>query len=79
MAKRPGLVILISSASNFASFRELVLTDPQLQQQLRECESEHFVTKVVELGAALGYEFSPPDVHAAMNDARRVWLERWLS
>ena len=72
-------MILISSASNFESFRELVLTEPKLQQQLRECKSEQFVAKVVELGTAQGYKFSPTDVHTAMNDARLLWFERWLS
>jgi len=69
---------LTTSASNFESFRELVLREAKLQRQLRECGSEEFVARVVELGTARGYEFSAIDVEKAMNDARRVWLERWL-
>lgn len=77
-SNQQGVEILTTSASNFERFRELVLSEAKLQRQLRECGSEEFVTKVVELGAARGFEFSRTDVDKAMNEARRIWLERWL-
>lgn len=67
------------STSSFEQFRQLVLDDPALQQQLRAEYGLHaFLELVVRLGAEHGYEFSAEEVHAALQASRRTWLERWI-
>ena len=64
---------------NFERFREIVLRDLSLQEQLREiAERSVFIQKVVELSAKYGYEVTPEDVEEAMRRSRRAWLERWI-
>ena len=64
---------------NLERFRELVLRDPALQEQLREpAETEGFVALVLQLGRARGFTFTADDVTAAMQAGRRVWMERWI-
>jgi hypothetical protein len=67
------------SQENFERFREIVLRDLSLQEQLREIsERSVFIRKVVELSAQYGYEITPEDVDEAMRRSRRAWLERWI-
>lgn len=66
-------------SSHFEQFRQLVLREPSLQQQLREPSSlPAFFDLTVQLGAERGYHFSAEDVQAALNASRRAWLERWI-
>ncbi|HEX8735390.1 MAG TPA: Nif11-like leader peptide family natural product precursor [Pyrinomonadaceae bacterium] len=67
------------SLENFERFREIVLRDLSLQEQLREItERSVFMQKVVELSARCGYEITPEDVEEAMSRSRRAWRERWI-
>jgi hypothetical protein len=60
-------------------FRELVLRDPVLQEQLRTPEDVNkFLALVLEVGQARGFDFSRDDVTAAMQASRRSWMERWI-
>ena len=60
----------------FQRFREIVLADESLQQQLCALhEKEAFVRHVVELGLRYGCEFSPDEVEDAMRAGRRSWFE----
>ncbi len=60
-------------------FRELVLRDFALQEQLREPADAHsFVALVLQLGRERGFDFTEDDVNAAMQAGRRVWMERWI-
>lgn len=62
-----------------ARFRELVLADPRLHDQLRATPTEaEFLALIVRLGAERGCELSVPVVQAAIREQRRAWLERWL-
>jgi hypothetical protein len=56
-----------------------VLLDPSLQEKLRNLRSTpEFIQRVVEAGAARGFEFSAADVGEAIRAGHRVWLERWI-
>jgi hypothetical protein len=67
------------SQEDFERFREIVLRDLSLQEQLREIvERPVFIQKVVELGANRGFEITPADVEEAMRRNRRAWIERWI-
>lgn len=71
-------VISMSSAS-FEQFRQLVLSDPGLQQQLRATPDLYaFLDLTVQLGVERGYDFSVEEVQAALQASRRAWLERWV-
>lgn len=60
-------------------FREHVLGDPALQLRLRGLGGkDEFVARVVELAAEAGFDLTPDQVEAALNQARREWLERWI-
>ena len=67
------------SAASFEQFRQLVLADPALQQQLRATASlPAFLALTVQLGVERGYDVTVEDVQAALNASRRAWLERWV-
>lgn len=71
-------VIQMSTAS-FEQFRQLVLNDPALQQQLRSTPNmQAFLDLTVQLGVEHGYDFSIDEVQAALQASRRAWLERWI-
>lgn len=64
---------------NLERFGEMVLADCQLHEQLRATATEaEFAALAVRLGAERGCDFTPPVVQAAINEKRRLWLERWL-
>ena len=63
----------------FICFRELVMTDLALQDQLwAASEREVFVTLAVALGESRGCVFTAEDVRQALQEGRRAWIERWL-
>lgn len=66
-------------ASPFEQFRQLVLADPGLQQQLMQT-SDHsvFASLALELGEQHGCRFTAGDVDAALKAAKRSWVERWI-
>ncbi|MGA8213801.1 MAG: Nif11-like leader peptide family natural product precursor [Candidatus Sulfotelmatobacter sp.] len=64
---------------NLERFRELVLQDPALQEQLKAPgDRDSFVALVLQLGQARGFDFTVHDVTAALQANRRVWMERWI-
>ena len=67
------------SHANFERFRQLVLQDVEMQQQLRATsDDEAFLNLLIELGQKSGCSFTVDTVEAASNAQRRLWLERWL-
>ncbi len=63
--------------SEFDRFRELVLSDPSLQEELmRATERAEFISLAVRLGEEHGARFTTNDVDAAFQAARRAWAER---
>lgn len=60
-------------------FKDEVLADPELQQQLRStADRRDFLLLIIRLGHERGYQFSGSDVEAALVAAHRTWLERWI-
>jgi hypothetical protein len=62
----------------FDRFRERVLADPALQARLRGLPRAQFVASVVAVAGETGHDLAPDDVEAALTEARREWLERWI-
>ena len=66
-------------SSSFEQFRQIVFDDGELQSELRDIVvTNEFVARVVEVGAARGFDFSAEDVVQAMNEGRRAWIERGI-
>jgi hypothetical protein len=62
-------------SENFARFRELVWSDPELARRLWETpEHEAFVALAIRLGEERGLLFTSEDVHHAMSSGRLAWL-----
>ena len=60
-------------------FREEVLADDSLQQQLRDTkDTTNFMKLMIQLGRSRGYEFTESEVERALTAARRTWIERWI-
>jgi predicted ribosomally synthesized peptide with nif11-like leader len=67
------------SLENFEQFRQLVLRDKALQQQLRGAtERDGLVALAQQLGAERGYSFTSEDVLEALRARQREWIERWM-
>ena len=62
--------------NGFEEFREMVLDDEALQEQLRDLmDMDQFVARVVELGRGHGFNFTAYDVGDAIRSSQRSWLE----
>jgi predicted ribosomally synthesized peptide with nif11-like leader len=67
------------SQENFEQFRQLVLQDTALQQQLRgTSDRDQMIALTQQLGAERGYSFMTEDVLEALRASQREWIERWL-
>jgi predicted ribosomally synthesized peptide with nif11-like leader len=67
------------SQENFEQFRQLVLQDTGLQEQLRAIsDRDQFVSLTQRLGEERGYSFTIEDVLEALRVNHRAWIERWL-
>lgn len=67
------------SLENFHRFRELVLTDQDVQKQIRDIDDrEEFISRVVELAKSNGFEFDSQTVADEMMCGKREWIERWI-
>ena len=60
-------------------FIRLVLDDECLQRELRAVtQPSAFPTAVADAAGQRGCAVTPEDVQAALREARRSWLERWV-
>jgi predicted ribosomally synthesized peptide with nif11-like leader len=67
------------SQENFERFKQLVLQDAGLQEQLRgTSDRDRMVALTQQLGAERGYSFTTEDVLEALRASQREWIERWL-
>jgi hypothetical protein len=65
--------------NDFEQFREFVLSQPPIQTRLKQTDDRRsFVQLVKRVGRELGYRFSQEDVEAALQSARKDWLQRWV-
>ncbi|GAA5120283.1 aspartyl/asparaginyl beta-hydroxylase domain-containing protein [Luteolibacter yonseiensis] len=68
------------SESGFEPFRRLVLSESAMQEELGAITDRGiFLSHAVELGRKHGFDFLEDDVEAALQDARRKWMERWIA
>lgn len=60
-------------------FRQLVLRDPALQEQLwQTIETEPFIALTVQLGRERGFDFTGEEVRAVMRASQLAWMLRWI-
>ncbi|MDB6079402.1 MAG: Aspartyl/asparaginyl beta-hydroxylase [Akkermansiaceae bacterium] len=65
---------------DFEPFRRLVLSEPAIQEELVAITDRRtFLNHTVELGRKHGFDFLEDDVDAALQAARRNWMERWIA
>jgi Nif11 domain len=70
---------LTIAPQNLERFRQLVLADRSLFEQLRQtADLDGFVALAVRLGAEQGCVFTEQEVREAVRAWRRAWLERWI-
>lgn len=71
--------LMTSPAAAFADFRERVVRDPALFDQLATVgESVAFAALAVRLSGERGFSFTTDEVNAALQASRRAWIERNL-
>jgi hypothetical protein len=64
---------------NLERFRQLVLADCGLREQLQQTSDlDGFVALAVRLGAERDCVFTDQEVRAALRECRRAWLEKWI-
>jgi hypothetical protein len=67
------------ASENLERFRQLVLADRSLFDQLRQTAGlDAFVALAVRLGRERDCVFTEEEVRAALRECRRSWLERWI-
>ena len=67
------------SKENLEQFRELVLSDIDLQNELKKIiDRDEFFEKVRQLGAVSGFEIAREDIERQMNENRKLWHKRWI-
>ncbi len=65
--------------ADWERFRLAVLADRDLQQRLRSAPDwQTFVELALRLSAERGHGLTVVDLERALQDSRRLWLERWL-
>ena len=69
-------------AGSFAEFFAVVLSDNELQAELRRSSNDDpdgFADAVVAAGSARGFVFDRDEVDQAATVYRRAWIERWIT
>jgi predicted ribosomally synthesized peptide with nif11-like leader len=67
------------SVENFDRFRELVVDDPALRDELRSIRDRAALReKAIALGQSRGFDFSQADVESVAQTMLQTWMERWL-
>jgi hypothetical protein len=69
----------IESRENLQRFRRLALQNDELLGRLRLTEDvDSFVELMVQLGREHNCRFTVEQVHGALQEQRRAWLEKWI-
>jgi hypothetical protein len=66
------------SRTGLDALRARVFDDPALALRLRDAEPSHFASEVLRAAAELGYDVAESDLQAAIAEAHRRWLMRWV-
>lgn len=68
-----------ASAPSFVEFQRVVIDDAAMFSRLQAVsEPDAFAALAVQLGRERGFAFTPDDVAAALQAARRDWIERHI-
>lgn len=79
IATQPMVEQSEETKASLERFRQLVLDDKSLQEKLRQTSHKRpFIALIISMGREHGCNFTAADVEAALREARRVWLERWI-
>jgi hypothetical protein len=63
----------------FDAFRARVLAEPAVLERLRQTNgNEEFISATVDVAREMGFEMTREEIEAALQAARRDWMERWL-
>ena len=66
-------------SNDFDGFRELVMSDAALREELRAIQDRVALReRLMVLGRERGFAFTEADVEAAAQSMRQAWIERWL-
>jgi hypothetical protein len=75
----PATIAGLTPQESFDRFRQLILEDLALQQQLREqTDIDGFTYSLVRLGKERGYVFGVEVVEEALRAGRRAWVQPWI-
>ena len=67
------------SVEDFDRFRELVMSDPALRDELRGVRDRAALReRVIALGRAREFDFCEADIETAVQNMKEAWLERWI-
>ncbi|MEP6901060.1 MAG: hypothetical protein ABJA66_04875 [Actinomycetota bacterium] len=65
--------------ADFEQFKQLVLQDFSLQEQLRVfTERGTLFTKVIEISGKYGFQITTEDIEEVWRTNSRLWIERWI-
>jgi hypothetical protein len=80
MPPSSGQITALNPNEAFAAFHRRVVADGDLFGRLQNTPSlDAFIARAIDLGGELGLIFGPDEVRAALQNARRAWLERRLA
>lgn len=61
-------------------FQQIVLQDPDLQDELRRCDDRPgFMARVLERARERGCPIEQADVEGALNAAAQEWMMHWVA
>ena len=65
--------------NTFEEFRQIVLADERIQEELRGVrDRSDFIEQLIAVAARHGYEFATADIDDALRTARRTWTDRGI-
>jgi hypothetical protein len=66
------------SRADLEAFRAHVFGDAALALRLRDTEPSHFSAEALRVAGELGYDLTQDELQAAIADAQRRWMMRWV-
>jgi hypothetical protein len=67
------------SSHRFDEFRARVLAEPAVLERLRQTSgNEEFISATLDVARQMGFVMTGEEIEAALQAARRDWMERWL-
>jgi hypothetical protein len=67
------------SLADFEQFKQLVLEDISLQEELRRfTDRREFFNKVIEAGEKHGFRITTADIEEVWRTNSSLWINRWI-